>query len=93
MTTPDDPLQEAIDRLLAHGFTQAAQDFQMHVAKLASTSIDERLAAAEAIEQRSNPRWLGDLYLEGMTLLDWWGLLEKAAKVAKRKASKRGPLP
>jgi hypothetical protein len=91
MTTPEDPLQEVIDRLLAHGFSQAAQDFQRHVAKLASSSSDERSAAADAIEQRSNPRWLGDLYLEGMTLQDWWGLLEKAAKAAKRKAAKQRP--
>jgi hypothetical protein len=63
---------------------------RLQIERLASADVSERDRAVEAIEHMSNPRWLGDLYLESLTLNSWWGLLNKAAEFAKTVA-KRSP--
>jgi hypothetical protein len=86
MTKIQDALQQVVSLLRAHGFDQEAADFPLQIEKLASPDPTERAAAAQAIEHRSSPRWLGDLYLQEVTLQDWWGLLECAAECAERAA-------
>ena len=84
MRIADGPLQEVVDRLIAHGLRQAAEDFAVQISKLASADATERSTAAEAIIYRCHVRWLGDLYLEALSLQEWWGLLDRAADHAKK---------
>jgi len=86
MTDKGNPLKQVVDLLRSHGFDQASEDFQLQVDRLSSGEKDERIAAADAIEQRAHPRWLGDLYIDGLKLQEWWGLLERAAEYAQKAA-------
>lgn len=86
MSDAASPLQEVVDLLIAHGFLSAAKDFELQISSLASLEAAERAIAAQAIVDRCNARWLGDLYLDNLSLQDWWGLLDRAADFAKKAA-------
>lgn len=85
------PLQEVIDILGSLDFVDASRDFENHVVKLADPDASVRAQAARAIEQRCQPRWLGDLYIPGVSLQGWWGLLERASQFARRLAAEALP--
>jgi hypothetical protein len=87
------PLQEVIEALSAHKFVEAARDFESQVAKLADPDAATRAEAVRAIGDRCQPRWLGDLYVEGLSLQNWWGLLEEASRFAKETAAKNNKAP
>ena len=93
MTSQDDPLQEVIEALRQHGFPQEADDLAVQAAKLASPDPTDRAQAGHAISDRCQPRWLGDLYLEGLSLQQWWGLLERCARFVRRQAGKNPQIP
>lgn len=86
MTETSNPLEQVVRLLLSHGFSNAAEDLQSLMENLSNGEGAQRVAAADAIEQRANPRWLGDLYLDGLKLEEWWGLLERAAEYARKAA-------
>lgn len=93
MTENANPLQRVVDLLAGHGFGKAADDLRSEMQKLSSADPSERLHAVEAIDHMSNPRWLGDLYVEGLTLSSWWGLLGEAADFARQVANVRPAKP
>jgi hypothetical protein len=87
MTNEDDPLHEVIEILQQHGFSEEANDLALQVSKLTSPNLADREEAGRAISDRCQPRWLGDLYLEGLSLQQWWGLLERSARLARRRTT------
>jgi hypothetical protein len=90
---PRNPLQEVIEVLTAHAFVEAARDFESQVAKLGDPDAATRAEASRAIDDRCQPRWLGDLYVEGFSLQQWWGLLEEASRFANDTARKNRTNP
>ncbi|HEY2901177.1 MAG TPA: hypothetical protein VGL59_11415 [Polyangia bacterium] len=78
---------DVLNLLSANGFGAEVQDLADRLAELKSPDQQLRKQAREAIEQRCKPRWLGDLYIDGSTLADWWGKLESLARAIRLSAS------
>lgn len=76
------PADEVLELLRTHGFHQEADDLEAQVVRLGSGSRDIRAEAQRAIQQRCHPRWLGDLFLPGVALNQWWDLLERLGRAA-----------
>lgn len=45
-----------------------------------STSKENKPEIGKKIKDMCNPRWLGDLYVKGISLKEWYGLLDKLSK-------------
>lgn len=68
-------------RLLASaGFRSQADELRDLLTKARSPDATERASACAAIQQRCHPRWLGDLFIPGLSLQEWWTALEHLAK-------------
>ena len=80
------PLQQILGILSAAGHLLEARDFEQQISKLASSNSADRIDAAHAIAARCSPRWLGDLFIEKLSLQEWWGLLERAGRFAKHRS-------
>ncbi len=76
------PADEVLELLRAHGFSAEAADLQDELDKLRTGLPLERAEARRAIQQRVHPRWLGDLYLPGLSVNQWWQLLEHLGRAA-----------
>ena len=80
------PLRQIVDILSSAGHILEARDFEQQISKLASSNNPDRIATAQAIVDRCHPRWLGDLFIEKLSLQEWWGLLEQASRFAKHRS-------
>ncbi len=74
---------EVIEALRSHGFNDEAEALEQQVSNLSSSNEQERLKARNTIVSMAHPRWLGDLYLDRVTLKDWWSMLEAMAQRVK----------
>ncbi len=86
---PRNPLLELIALLRQAGFAAPADDLEGLVRRLESDDVEERAAAARAILERCHPRWLGDLYVPGITHQQWWGLFGRCTAFAARRLEPR----
>lgn len=75
---------EVLQLLREHGFIAESDELERQIQQLSSTDPRERAAAGRRILDMCHPRGLGDLYLERLSLQDWWGKLEVLSKHATR---------
>jgi hypothetical protein len=78
MTRPTPEAAREILRLLrAHGFETEATELENQLQMLQSGEPLKVTAARDRIKNMCNPRWLGDLFIDGLTLKAWWNKLEE----------------
>lgn len=79
--------REVVVALSQHGHDLAAMDLDTLLNNLSSGDTQVQRDVLRNIRERCDVRWLGDLYMQGMTLKDWWGILEQL-KIAAGRALK-----
>lgn len=68
------------------GFIKEADELKC----LANMALDQNLSPnmrkdiLKQIEMRCHVKWLGDFYLPHLSQKDWWGKLERLARMAKK---------
>ncbi|SMB88427.1 hypothetical protein SAMN00120144_4060 [Hymenobacter roseosalivarius DSM 11622] len=72
--------QEIVGDLLYNGHTVIAQDLR----DLLAVALQGNPAAVTRIQAMANVRWLGDLYIESVPLLQWYQKLERLRRLWKR---------
>jgi hypothetical protein len=83
MTTPKILGKEIAELLRSGGFHDEAKDLEQQLLELGSSDPQHQAEARRAIESRCHPHWLGDLYIEGLSLTDWWNKLEDLSRSVK----------
>ncbi|HET9956093.1 MAG TPA: hypothetical protein VFQ61_16415 [Polyangiaceae bacterium] len=76
MASPRAAGQDVLDLLRDHGFFDDAARLERALSSLDSGAPQVRAAAQREILNMCHPRWLGDLYIEGLSLTDWSGKLD-----------------
>lgn len=68
---------DIVYKLQLHGHTGAAADLDNLLTELLLDDEERQRVILQDINDRCDIRWLGDLYLPGISLNDWWNRLEK----------------
>ena len=76
--------REVVVALGQHGHNLAATDLNNLINNLLSGNAQVQHEVLQNIRERCDVRWLGDLYMQGMTLKEWWGILEQLKTAAGR---------
>jgi len=84
-------MKQVVDLLTAHGFLEEAAALERESAKLTHQDEVERASAIWEISNMCQPRWLGDLNVSRIPLLEWFALLGRASAWA-RTTSKTSPV-
>ena len=68
------------------GLSKYADELQALCATAVNPGVtnDERIEALNQIESRCHIRWFGDLYVQNLSLQEWWGQLERLGKSARK---------
>jgi len=76
--------QRVIDTLTAGGHAAAASDLLQLINKLnAAQSDPEKIDILVEIQKRCHVRWLGDLFIDGISMDTWWKELDKLRKFSR----------
>jgi hypothetical protein len=77
---PTETAREVLDLLRSHGFATEATELENQLKMLQSTDPLQVTAARNQIKSMCTPRWLGDLFIDGLTLKAWWNKLEELSE-------------
>lgn len=75
---------EALNRVVlllrTNGFNAEADMLEDLAAKYYLPSDNSRKEIANKIKEMCHPKWLGDVYINNLSLKEWYGLLDKLSK-------------
>jgi len=74
--------QEVLELLKTHGFADDAARLERELSRLESDDPQVRALAQREIANMCHPRWLGDLYIEGLSLTEWSRRLDALSRAA-----------
>lgn len=77
--------QAVLELLESHGFSDERDRLARQLLSLESTEPQVRAAAQREIVSMCHPRWLGDLYIEGLSLTEWSRKLDMLSKAVQGK--------
>lgn len=77
--------QAVLELLERHGFSAERDRLARELSSLESADPQVRAAAQREIISMCHPRWLGDLYIEGLSLTEWSRKLDMLSKAVQGK--------
>jgi hypothetical protein len=84
MTEIDGVSKRVVELLELNGHDSVATSLRAELDSLSSTDVTRSADAAAKLQQMCNVRWLGDLYVKDMSQQEWWNLLSKLKRYARR---------
>lgn len=80
-------ISEQVTALLeSSGHASVAASLRTELNALLSTDPMRSAEAAAKVQQMCHVRWLGDLYIPGISQQEWWNLLSKLKRYARRRS-------
>lgn len=75
-----DAFTKIINILDNHNFKKQAEDLESLVLQYYSESKENRKKIGCQIKQMCHPKWIGDLYVEGISQKEWFNLLDRLSR-------------
>jgi hypothetical protein len=73
-------LNQIIDLLRNNKFFEEADTLDELSSKYCFATIEHKKEIAQKIKSMCHVKWLGDIYINDITIKEWYGLLDKLSK-------------
>jgi len=80
--------KQVLDVLQENGILDYMEELQRYLEMLHSTEKEQVMHASKRIQEMCHVRVLGDLNIKNMQGYDWWNMLLKLSRYAKKKERK-----
>lgn len=75
-----DALNRIVELLRTSDLPHEADELEKLAAEYHSSSIEKKRETADRIKNMCHPKWLGDFYIKGVSLREWYSLIDKLSK-------------